>query len=250
MNTQNLVIDVGNTFLKWGVFENHTLVKNGSIAAINQSQLKSELDFLAKASSHCFISGSAVLDNSLLNYLQKKFQVFFFDQNTKLPFSISYKTPLTLGLDRKANVAAASSAYVGKNCIIIDAGTCVTYDFLTANGVYLGGAISPGLQMRFKAMHTFTAKLPLIDIEDEMGYKNYTGTTTSESMKIGVIEAMCHEIDGFIQQYLNDYEDLTIIFTGGDALYLSTRLKNSIFVDLNFQLKGLYTIFEYHKANA
>lgn len=250
MEKNDLVIDIGNTKLKWGMFKKNILITNGSFLLSEEQEFISFFKSLTNSCSDCIVSASGKIFFELSHMLEERFKTLLFNASVKLPFSNLYATPNSLGLDRMANAAAAFTKYPAKDCLIIDAGTCITYDFLSAEGEYLGGAISPGLQMRFKAMHTFTAKLPLIKQVGEIQHNNYKGLSTLESMKIGVIEGMIHEIDGFIQQYLNDYKDLTIIFTGGDALYLSTRLKNSIFVDLNFQLKGLHTILEHHKANA
>jgi type III pantothenate kinase len=129
--------------------------------------------------------------------------------------------------------------------LIIDAGTCITYDFVDKNGVYQGGAISPGLSMRFKAMHNFTGKLPLISADDYQA--SQIGQSTKASMQIGVVEGMINEINGFVQSYQVDYEDLTVILTGGDHQLLLTRLKNSIFATSNFLIEGLNFILEYNK---
>lgn len=246
----NLVIDVGNTKYKWGVFYNLQLSQSGSYKRGEEAEFFSLLNSLSSKCSYCILSGSAELDHTLVNLLKATFEVLFLSNHHHYPFDIHYKTPQSLGLDRLANAAAAHALYPRKDCLIIDAGTCVTFDFLSATNGYIGGVISPGLEMRFKAMHTFTAKLPLVNHEQSKINETYIGKSTLDSIRVGAVQGLIHEIEGFIQQYLCDYKDLTIIFTGGDAEYLSTRLKSSIFVDLNFQLKGLNILLEHHKANA
>lgn len=245
----NLIIDIGNTKLKWGVFKNTNLISCGSFLNEEGNDVILDLSSVSSGCQFCIVSNSGSSNPWLINELSKKLKVIILSSKLDFPFSILYETPETLGLDRLANAAAAYALFPKKNCLIIDAGTCITYDLITTEGTYLGGVISPGLKMRFQAMHTFTAKLPLVHQIQHLKSNSFIGKTTLESIQIGAVEGLAHEIDGFIQNYSTDYKDLTIIFTGGDAVYLSTRLKSSIFVDLNFQLKGLNTLLEHLKAN-
>ena len=183
-----------------------------------------------------------MLPDALKHTLSHKLHLVEFSHQSQLNFVNSYKTPETLGLDRIALISAAAESYPHQNVLVIDAGTCITYDFINENSIYQGGAISPGLQMRFKAMHTFTGKLPLIT-ESYQG-SNYLGKSTKEAMQIGVFNSICYEIDGYIEDYLADYEDLTVGLTGGDYNLLSASIKNSIFATSNFLLKGLNKILQ------
>ena len=133
-----------------------------------------------------------------------------------------------------------------KNVLVIDAGTCITYDFINSDNEYLGGVISPGLTMRARAMHEFTAKLPLVEVVEEE--KSILGKTTQQCLKIGVVKATALEIDGFISEYKNNFQDLTVILTGGDRQILSKNVKNSIFAPSNFLLEGLNQILEFNKS--
>ncbi|QTY26371.1 type III pantothenate kinase [Flavobacterium sp. CS20] len=133
--------------------------------------------------------------------------------------------------------------YPHKNVLVIDTGTCITYDFKSAENAYLGGNISPGLDMRFKALHQFTANLPRLKIEKPM--TSPLGKTTKDAILNGVIQGVVYEIDQNITRYKSDYKDLTVILTGGDQQYLSAQLKNSIFANSTFQLVGLHAILEY-----
>jgi type III pantothenate kinase len=167
--------------------------------------------------------------------------------NQELPqvFSNAYATPKTLGNDRIALVSAASKLYPSQNVLVIDVGTCITFDIINSENQYLGGAISPGLQMRYRALNTFTENLPLLEPQEEV---NLIGNTTMMSMHSGVIFGIISEIDGVISMYKSQYKDLTIILTGGDSVFLCKRLKNSIFANSNFLLEGLNYILEFNKS--
>ena len=164
--------------------------------------------------------------------------------STKIPFKNSYATPKTLGMDRVALATAAFYQNSGANTLVIDAGTCITYDMMNDYGEYLGGAISPGLRMRYSALHEYTAKLTLLEPQDIL---DIIGNSTNASIHSGVLNGICREIDGVIGQYQSRFEDLTVILTGGDAQILSKRLKNTIFANSNFLLEGLNYLLEYNK---
>lgn len=157
-----------------------------------------------------------------------------------VPFFNNYGSPRSLGVDRIALAAAAAVNYPKKNVLVIDAGTCITFEFKNANDEYLGGAIAPGIQMRFKALHDYTAKLPLVSLAS---VEDFIGNNTETSILSGVVNNVVQEIDGVINQYLARFEDLTVILTGGDTLFLAERVKNTIFANPNFLLEGLNAIF-------
>ena len=146
-----------------------------------------------------------------------------------------------MGVDRLALVSAFAKAYPKQNGLIIDAGTCITYDFINAEGVYLGGAISPGLRLRYTSLHNLTANLPLLETKE---VEQWIGDTTESAIHSGVYNGLIQEIDGVIAQYKDKYEPLVVILTGGDAHILSKRLKNSIFAHSNFLLEGLNYILK------
>jgi type III pantothenate kinase len=181
-------------------------------------------------------------------YLHTEFGATEFSANTPVPYKNSYKTPQTLGLDRIALVAAAFEKYPNKNVLVIDAGTCITYDFLDKSGTYHGGAISPGIAMRFMALNTFTDRLPLVSTEKSaMDKSNFLGKSTLESIQAGVLVGVSHEITGFVEAYCEKHPDLTIILTGGDVQTLSKSIKNTIFAPAYFLLEGLNSILEFNK---
>lgn len=239
----NLVVDAGNTRLKLSVFENDQELLHQALT-YNEAQQRLNAILNRYPVQKSIIASTKHCPKAVLNLLKAKTQLLEFTHQSNLPFNISYKTPDTLGLDRIALAAAAAKEFPQKNCLIIDVGTCVTYDFIDRHQIYHGGAISPGLQMRFKAMHTFTDKLPLIQVNNQE--LPLIGDSTDMALKIGAITGLVKEIDGFIYDYLADNEDLTVILTGGDHLLLSTRLKNSIFATSNFLPSGLNYILEYN----
>ncbi|MCW9037866.1 type III pantothenate kinase, partial [Altibacter sp.] len=193
---------------------------------------------------HCIIASAGQLSEHQQAKLKQRISVFELSHDAHLPYTNKYSTPTTLGVDRIALVSAAARKFPKKNVLVIDAGSCITYDFLSAENSYLGGAISPGIEMRYKAMHTFTAKLPLLDTSTP---KKLIGDSTATSMHSGVIHGVLHEIEGFIQAYSEKFSDLTIILTGGDTQFLRDSLKNDIFANSNFLLEGLNYILELNK---
>ena len=178
-----------------------------------------------------------------VGYVQKKLNTLILNSETKLPFKNLYKTPKTLGVDRIALVCASVEQFPDKNVLIIDAGTCITYDFINTKNEYLGGAISPGIRLRYQSLHNLTANLPLLETEMP---ENSIGNSTASSIHSGVVFGILKEIDGVIEDYQEKYSDLTVILTGGDAYFLSKQLKNSIFANSNFLLEGLNFILEYN----
>ena len=238
----NLVIDVGNTMVKLAIFDQDQLLERTSSSSTNVLKHVKTLFETYPELTNGIISSTAQVPEDLKKELTLQLNLVEFNHQSKVNFKNNYTTPETLGLDRIALVAAASEAYPNANVLVIDAGTCITYDFLDKTNTYQGGAISPGLQMRFKAMHTFTEKLPLIT----KPWQNtcFTGKSTHEAMQIGVFKSVCYEIDGYIEDYLTDYEDLTVVLTGGDYNLLSASIKNSIFATSNFLLEGLNKILQ------
>ncbi len=239
----NLIVDVGNTLVKFAVFkENHLLFKD----SVELSEFENAYKHIKKkftALSTSIVSSVGKLDNTSVQLLKKRLDVVELDYSTKLPFENAYKTPKTLGVDRIALVSASVLKFPNVNALVIDAGTCITYDFITHDNIYLGGAISPGIRLRYKSLNNLTANLPLLDTKAP---KNITGNSTSSSIHSGVVNGVVKEIDGIIDEYRQKYSDLTVILTGGDANFLSNQLKNSIFANSNFLLEGLNFILEFN----
>ncbi|MEP0214798.1 MAG: type III pantothenate kinase [Cellulophaga sp.] len=240
----NLIVDAGNTSVKLAVYKGKEQVYFDSIK-LNSFLDQVQKTFLAFPDiKDAIVSSVGALGEEQIIKLAVYCNVHTLSASTKIPFKNLYGTPKTLGVDRIALATAAFYQYTGKNTLVIDAGSCVTYDFMNEKGEYLGGAISPGIAMRFKAMHNQTANLPLLDKEGEI---QLIGDSTISSMKSGVIHGICLEIDGVIKEYKVRFADLTVILTGGDAHFLSKRLKNTIFAHSNFLLDGLNYLLEYNK---
>lgn len=239
----NLIIDVGNTLVKLAVFSKGKLkVKHAVTIDVfieHVTSIKQQYPTLRKA----IVSSVGNLSATDLKYIKTHFDLLQLNFKTKLPFLNLYETPKTLGVDRIALVCASVKQFPDKNVLVIDAGTCITYDFVTCKNEYLGGAISPGIAVRYKSLNNLTANLPLLDIELP---NSIIGTSTISSIHSGVIHGVLKEIDGVIQEYTIKYSDLTVILTGGDANFLSKQLKSSIFANSNFLLEGLNYILQFN----
>jgi type III pantothenate kinase len=239
----NLIIDVGNTLIKFAVFQHDTIIEKQTVKGKNVLKTFEKIIKEYSSIKKIIVSSVGKLEKSIFDVINEKHYVLSLSSKTKLPFKNFYGTPDTLGVDRIALVAAAIMHYPNSNVLIIDAGTCVTYDFVTSESEYLGGAISPGVRLRYHSLNTLTANLPLLDAEipDQL-----IGNTTASSIHSGIVIGILKEIDGVIDEYQERYEDLTVILTGGDADFLSKQLKNSIFANSNFLLEGLNFILEFN----
>lgn len=231
----NLVIDFGNTRTKAGIFKNAELFKSSeNLEEINDWAHQFSID-------KCLVSSVSKSKGEIKQLLNLPFELF--TPTMALPFSNTYKTPDTLGLDRLASVAGATYYFPKKNCLVIDCGTCITYDVINAESQYLGGAISPGLTMRFKALHTFTANLPLV----EAGVSaDLIGKSTTECINSGVINGILAEINEIVRSYKYKFTNLQLILCGGDAQFFETNIKEDIFAAPDLVLVGLNTILKYN----
>lgn len=231
----NLIIDVGNTRVKAAVFEQYRVV---SVVYFDKKRIISELKKIIKKNgiTKGIISSVAQIPPKKLLKLQTLIDLLVVSASTKVPFKNLYKTPKTLGVDRIALVVSAVNKYKNKNVLIIDAGTCITFDFVNSELEYLGGAISPGIEMRFKALNKYTSKLPLLKKKE---VNSFIGRTTDESINSGVVNGVVKELDGVIFNYKEKFRDLTVVLTGGDTNFLAKQLKSSIFASENFLLEGL-----------
>jgi len=237
-----LTIDVGNTQIKSAVFEQDTLIEK-FVFLLSDFQISIE-KILKKFEkiSVLVISSVGKLENEALNVFFGKVKIYIIDRDKVFPFVNNYATPNTLGIDRAVLASGAVLQYPNQNRLVIDAGTCVTYDFIDAQNVYHGGAISPGIRLRYEAMHNYTAKLPLLELNEP---ENIVGNSTKESMHSGVVNGLTFEIDGYIDALKSKNENFIIILTGGDANFLAKRLKNTIFANSNFLLESLNHTFQF-----
>jgi len=239
----NLIIDIGNTATKLAVFQSNKIIQVQTVATTNMVVEVEELLEKFISIKQGLLSSVKNIDNLNLERLQKLLTIKTLDVSFPLPFKNTYDTPHTLGVDRLALMAAAVQQYYKKNVLVIDAGSCVTYDFMDSNQNYLGGAISPGVEMRYKALKTFTSNLPLLP---KTSPNQRIGSSTEASIHSGVIHGLIHEIEGTIREYQNKYSDLTVILTGGDADFLCKQFKISIFANSNFLLEGLNFLLEFN----
>jgi type III pantothenate kinase len=239
----NLIIDIGNTRTKFSVFNRGEVL----ITVPVNEFLPEHIDVLQN--EHPELQNvilSTVKDYSpeLKTALQNKFDQFIeLNADTPLPIENYYKTPDTLGKDRIAAAVGGFDLYPDTNLLIIDAGTAITYDILNEKHQFLGGNISPGIEMRFKALHQFTGKLPLIN---QQKFDKLYGATTEEAIRAGVQNGVVFEVDKAIETFKEFYTNLKVIITGGDADFFDKKLKNSFFVNFNLIALGLNRILEYN----
>ena len=239
----NLAIDIGNTRTKVAVFHRGEILVTIPFKDIRPSDillLKREYEGLDKA----ILSSVKDYPRELQKVLQKEFNTFLeLDADTPLPVENCYQSKKTLGKDRIAAVVGAYDLYPAANVLIIDAGTAITYDLLTAEGKYLGGNISPGLEMRFKALTRYTGKLPKVEQAQQ---NKLFGTTTEQAIRAGVQNGTVYEVDTTISTFKEFYNKLKVIMTGGDAEFFDNKLKNSFFVHFNLTSLGLNRILEHN----
>ena len=239
----NLVVDIGNNFFKLGIFENSNLVfsffdKNDKIDVEIEKIIRS----YTKITSALISNVSSIKINDILNKLNIK--IYELDSTFIFPFKLNYKTPESLGNDRLALAAAATILFPNSNNLVIDAGTCITIDFIDNNNHFMGGSISPGVKMRYDSLNHYTANLPLLKSENNF---NYPGDSTNASIHAGIIGGVSNEINGFIKQINSRNNKVNVILTGGDAKILSKTLKITIFANQNFILEGLNCILNLNK---
>jgi type III pantothenate kinase len=239
-----LAIDIGNTQIKSAVFEHDKLLRKDIFPHLDwQNSVKNILKNFSNI-THIVVSSVGKIEKEAFSVFNHEVNIYFISRETRFPFKNKYSTPNTLGIDRMILASGAVLQFPDCNRLVIDAGTCVTYDFIDKNDNYLGGAISPGIRLRYESLHNYTAKLPLLTKENPM---ETIGNSTEESIHSGVINGISFEIDGFINRYPNQNENFIIILTGGDADFLAKRLKNTIFANSNFLLESLNQTFQYNQ---
>ena len=241
----NLILDIGNTNTKIALFKSDILLQKDSFFSISLSKIVTFLENNAQINEikSCIVSTVKDYPEEIDIFLQKNFQFIKLNADTPVPISNKYHSPKTLGKDRLAAAVAACKIFPNTNILIMDAGTSLTYEFVNKEEEYLGGAISPGIKMRFDALHHFTGKLPLL-------YRNepieLIGKNTEESIFSGVLNGILGEVKATIKAYQNNYFDLKIIFTGGDHKYFVDKLKIYTFAEPNLVLIGLQKILQHN----
>ena len=240
----NLIIDIGNTIAKMAVFDGGRIVE-----VVYDSNLT--LERLPEVCRTYTIEKAIVatvidLSREVLSQLEDMaVPILWLNEKTSLPVENLYETPRTLGYDRMAAVVGANEQFPGRDILVIDAGTCITYEFIDSKGQYHGGNISPGMQMRYKALHQFTGRLPLIDSN---GRKLPMGRDTETAIRAGVLKGMEYEISGYIEAMKHKYPELLVFLTGGDDFSFDSSVKSAIFADRFLVLKGLNRILNYNNG--
>jgi len=237
------VIDVGNTRMKVALFTDSKL--DGVLSFSNKSKKKVLEVIDESAASRAIMSNVAKLREGLLKGLDDRLEFILMNPEVKVPIKVDYQTVDTLGTDRLANAVYAAKYHKGKNVLIIDFGTCIKYDLVNADGVYLGGSIAPGLQMRFKSMSKMTKRLPYLD-DWKIDEKEWPAKSTRNSMVAGALQGVEAEIMHYINEGNTRYDNLTVIATGGDFSYFEKAFKNIIFADPYLTLRGLHEILLYN----
>jgi type III pantothenate kinase len=237
--SDTLCLDFGNTRKKAAVFHKSKMKESVMMADDSIETIQSLLNRVHPKKS---ILSSVINHNPVIEeLLSAQTQFHKLNHLSKLPFTTPVGKPDTIGADRLALAAAAVKFYPKKNNLVIGLGTCVTYNFINKYHEFLGGAISPGMEMRLKSMNQFTAKLPLIAPDNNVPLIGYD---TRTNILTGVILGMSKEIDGFIDAYKEKFRNFNVLLTGGDLVYLTPHLKNKIFADADWIFKGLYAISE------
>jgi len=239
----NLAIDIGNSRSKAAIFSSGELI-DLMVADQLSVHLMAELKRRFPALNQVILSAVSGVSPDVVDYLKSAFPFFLaLNHATPVPITNKYLTPETLGLDRLAAAVGAKALFPGKDLLVIDAGTALTFDLIERNGTFEGGNISPGLRSRFRSLHDFTENLPLVEACAQWPD---VGRTTEEAIRSGVLNGMIHEMDGTIDHFRNKLPELQPVLTGGDALFFERRLKNPIFVKFEITLIGLNRILEYN----
>lgn len=236
------ILDAGNTSIKVAAFKNDILQ---DVKRLLFNDLLELNDFVLNSTDVVYCS--SVLSNEKEDLLVNKFfRCKFFNHDSKLPIIINYLTPKTLGKDRICNAVGAHSSFPSKNVLSIDIGTCIKFDLIDEKGVYQGGAISPGIRLRYQSLNQFTDNLPLLDDKSDA---NLLGKSTNEAIHSGVMNGIKCEINEIINRYQLDFDDLIVIITGGDSKCFDFKGKNNTFVDENLTIKGLFNIYKLNADN-
>ena len=235
-----LVIDIGNTRAKLALFSGKDLVEKSDVTFCTLKNIQNFV--LGKKISSCIICSVREIDSEISSILNN-YNGFILSESIPVPITNHYKTPSTLGQDRLAAIVGAYFLYPEKDIIVFDAGTCLTIDFLNKNGEYIGGRISPGIEIRFRALHTFTDKLPLLH---KQNHAPNLGNDTNSSILSGVLEGILAEVRSVISDFRLQKPDLVAVVTGGDCFFFEKELKSSIFANSNLVMIGLNEILDFN----
>jgi type III pantothenate kinase len=238
-----LTVDIGNTQVKMTLFDTAGVVCKRRVLVMAKKWSVGDVQRqVGRGFTAVIVSSVAAHDGGLVAVLQQLATVYVMGPKLALPIALDYQTKATLGADRVAAAVGAQTLLRGKNILIIDAGTCIKLDLLTADGVYGGGSISPGLAMRYQALHHFTGRLPLLKASDKFAYP---GKSTKASMHAGVVNGCVAEIEMAAQVLRKEYKQLKCVMTGGDGPFFAQRVNLSIFAAPYLVDIGLHEILRY-----
>jgi type III pantothenate kinase len=239
----NLIVDIGNTSTKLALYDGHKKINVSHINDLTREELENDLSGLDI--ERAIISSVRKLPRSITDLFSASIPyVHYLSTNSNLPFKIGYETPETLGPDRIAGIAGAFNLFPRSELLVIDTGTAITYDFLS-NGIYRGGNISPGLNMRFKALNKFTGKLPLLKPAENF---SNPGRNTTDAILAGVIMGVTYEINEYIRTFEKKSTDFKILLAGGDGGFLKDRITYQLTYMPDIVIDGLNYILEYNAA--
>ncbi len=239
----DLIVDIGNSFYKFFIFKNDKIIEETKTSDTDKaSKYINNLITRKNTIKKAIISSVKSESDKIYMHIKQNFSTLDFNNNLKLPVKIEYDPPEALGKDRIAVVCGAAGIYPDNNILVIDAGTAITYDIIEKENRYIGGNISPGINIRFKSLHNFTDKLPLLNIEKNN--KKFVGQTTNDAIICGVQNGIIYEVNAYISEFKKKYRDIKIIFTGGDAFFFDMLIKNDIFVLENLTAIGLKKILD------
>jgi len=240
----NLIVDAGNTSIKMFLFDKGEIAHSLKCCAVEDLLSTLESAVPVNSIGKCIVSSVSVEQENIVAVFNPFFRVRLFDAKLRFPINIRYGTPGTLGSDRVAAVVGAYVRYPKRNILVIDSGTAITYDIVTAEGEYLGGNISPGLNTRFRALHNFTGKLPLLQVDDSM--EGLFGTNTNEAIGLGVQNGILYEVEATVREFSRRFDDLLVVFTGGDSFFFEKRINFSNFAEPYLVAFGLNEILEFN----
>ncbi len=237
----NLIIDIGNTLTKVAIIDSQRVEYFNSFSELNVQDFENVLKKYQPVRG--IVSSVRHGSSEAISWLMSRVSLHFAGTETRLPIANDYATPETLGFDRIAVAVGANFLYPNRNVLVIDAGTAITYELITSEGQYKGGAISPGLGLRYRALNTFTARLPLLE---PIQNTELIGKSTVACIHSGVINGAANEMQGFINEISSIYDNCIVVLTGGDANFFANKLKNSIFVNPFLMILGLNRILEFN----
>lgn len=241
----NLIIDIGNTLVKFAVFDGEQVVAQHCDEGFRPGAVDELLTAWPGIDRAIVASTRGRADEFVARLRGRVGCVLEFTPGVPVPLANAYLTPETLGRDRLAAAVGANVLYPARNVLVVDFGTAITIDWVSADATFRGGCISPGVQARFRSLHDYTASLPMCSATES---EELAGLTTVDAIELGVMNGVAFEIEGYIRRMSEEISDLCIIFTGGDAKFFVKRIKNAIFANCNLVFYGLNRILEYNAS--